>query len=111
NPAIARCRAFGVRARRRVGARRPGIDRPAGGRLAGGYMRSRRFLFVVIVGVLLVAALVAGHASDPGAPATTPGTPTAPGAAVVAQTSPVWFCPGLPSALPHALGRVTFANI
>jgi hypothetical protein len=74
-------------------------------------MKSRRFMFVVLVGVLIVAALVAGHASEATAPATASGATTAPGAAVVAQSSPVWFCPGLPSALPHGSGRVTFANI
>jgi hypothetical protein len=74
-------------------------------------VRSRRFLFVVVVGVLVVAALVAGHASNATAPGVTPGATTAPAAAVLAETSPVWFCPGLPPALPHASGRVTFANI
>ncbi len=38
------------------------------------------------------------------APSTTPGATTAPSVAVVAQSSTVWFCPGLPPALPHAFG-------
>ncbi len=74
-------------------------------------MKSRRFLFVLLVGLLVVAALVAGHASNAPARSTAPGATTAPDVAVLAQSSPVWFCPGLPPALPHTSGRVTFSNI
>ncbi len=71
-------------------------------------MRSRRFLFVLLLGVLLAAALVAGRASSV-PPAPDPNA--APMAAAISQPSGVWFCPGLPPTLPHAAGRVTFSNI
>jgi len=74
-------------------------------------VKSRRFLFVVLLGVLIAGALAAGRASS-SAPGSTPATaPAGPSSAVLAQSGSVWFCPGLPTALPHAAGRVAFANL
>jgi hypothetical protein len=73
-------------------------------------MRSRRFLFVLLLGALVAGALAAGRASS--APPPKPlSAKVAPSAAVLTESSTVWFCPGLPASLPHASGRVTFANI
>ncbi|HEV7524500.1 MAG TPA: hypothetical protein VGP92_06015, partial [Acidimicrobiia bacterium] len=72
-------------------------------------MKSRRFLFVAFVAVLIAAALAAGRASDASshaAGANAAGRPT-----VVAQSNAVWFCPGLPPALPERSARVTFSNV
>ncbi len=73
-------------------------------------MKSRRFLFVLVVGALLVGALAAGHASSTSS-STTSTVTVAPGAAVVSHSGTVWFCPGMPPTLPHASGRVTFSNL
>ena len=73
-------------------------------------MKSRRFIFVVVLAALLAGALAAGNASS--TPAPTPSTaPATSSPAVLAQSDGVWFCPGLPRSLPHAGGRVTFSNI
>jgi len=69
---------------------------------------SRRFLFVILLGVLVAGALVAGRASS-SPPAPDPNA--APMAAAISQASGVWFCPGLPPTLPHRAGRVTFSNV
>jgi hypothetical protein len=69
---------------------------------------SRRSVFVMLIGVVIVGAIVAGRASS--APPA-PDPIAAPTAAAISQASGVWFCPGLPTTLPHASGRVTFANI
>lgn len=72
-------------------------------------MTSRRFLFVVLLAALVVAGAVAGNASS-APPPPPPSTIVAPSAAVLSTTNAVWFCPGLPTALPHAQAVVTFAN-
>ena len=73
-------------------------------------MKSRRFLFVLVVGVLFAGALAAGRASS--APSTAGAHAQAgANAAVLAESSTVWFCPGLTPTLPHQFGRVTFSNI
>jgi hypothetical protein len=65
--------------------------------------------------VLLLSALVAGAlAAGRGSYNPTPqpaNVKVAPSAAVLARSSTVWFCPGLPPALAHAAARVTFSNI
>jgi Family of unknown function (DUF5719) len=71
-------------------------------------MRSRRFLFVILLGVLVAGALAAGRASS--APSAADPN-AAPSAAAISEPSGVWFCPGLPPTLPRRSGRVTFANI
>jgi hypothetical protein len=68
-------------------------------------------LFVVVLGALLVGALAAGRASNPSPAAAPAAASVAANAAVLTGSSPAWFCPGLPPVLPHAAGRVTFANI
>jgi hypothetical protein len=68
---------------------------------------SRRFLFVLLLAVLVVGAVAAGRATS--TPAPDPNA--APMAAAISQPSGVWFCPGLPPALPHQGGRVTFSNV
>jgi hypothetical protein len=73
------------------------------------FLRSRRFHFVLLLSVLAAGALAAGRASS--APPQSATAEVAPGTAVLAQSNVVWFCPGLPAALPHASARVTFANI
>ena len=84
----------GRRSRGRPAARIAGS--PAD-RLAGGRMKSRRFLFVVVVGACSSPAR-----SRPGTRRTRPpsaGAPVprpAPSAAVVGHVDTVWFCPGLP---------------
>jgi hypothetical protein len=78
--------------------------------MSGAGMKSRRFLFVLLLSALVAGALAAGRASS--APPPKPlGAKVAPSAAVLTESSTVWFCPGLPSALPHASGSVTFSNI
>ncbi len=73
-------------------------------------MKSRRFVFVVIVALLVGGAIAAGTASSASRrPSLVPAV--GPSAAVVAPSNAVWFCPGLPPALPHDAGRVTFANL
>ncbi len=74
-------------------------------------MRSRRLLFVVVLGALLVGALAAGKASSTSTSGSRAPATVAPNAAVLTDSSSAWFCPGLPPVLPHAAGRVTFANI
>ncbi len=72
-------------------------------------LRSRRLAFVVVLVVLVGAALASGRAAT--GPATPPLTAkVAPSAAVLAESSTVWFCPGLPVWLPRRSARVTFAN-
>ena len=73
-------------------------------------MTSRRFLFVVVLGALLVGALVAGRASSTTAPAPVTAS-VSPDPAVLNAARTAWFCPGLPPVLPHAAARVTFANV
>jgi hypothetical protein len=73
-------------------------------------MRSRRLLFVVVLGALLVGALVAGTASSESTSGPA-AVNVAPSAAVLTDASTAWFCPGLPPVLPHGEGRVTFANV
>jgi Family of unknown function (DUF5719) len=73
-------------------------------------MRSRRFVFVLVLIALVVAALASGRASS-APPRQVPNAKVAPSASVLAASSTVWFCPGLPAALPHGSARVTFANI
>jgi hypothetical protein len=73
-------------------------------------VKSRRFLFVLVVGVLLAGALAAGRASSTPSPAAA-SAKVAPNAATLAESSTVWFCPGLSPALAHQFGRVTFSNI
>lgn len=73
-------------------------------------MKSRRFLFVVVLVALVAGALAAGRASSPPPPARAVAT-VSPSAALVSEPNTVWFCPGLPKALPHAAGRVTFSNV
>jgi hypothetical protein len=73
-------------------------------------VRSRRLLFVLLVAALVVGALAAGRATT-ATGSTTATSTVAPNAAVAAQSSPVWFCPGLPPALPHASARVALSNI
>ena len=71
-------------------------------------MKSRRFIFVVLLAVLVAAAIAAGTATSSTSPiAAAPGGTNA----VLAQSDTVWFCPGLPPALPSRSARVTFANI
>jgi hypothetical protein len=73
-------------------------------------MKSRRFVFVVLLSALVAGALVSGRASS--APRQqVPNARVAPSAAVLAASSAAWFCPGLPTALPAGSARVTFANI
>ncbi len=72
-------------------------------------MRSPRFLFVLLLSALVAGALAAGRA--PSTPPRAADVKIAPNTAVLAQSSTVWFCPGLPAALAHASARVTFANI
>ncbi len=74
-------------------------------------MRSRRFLFVLLVAALVAGAIAAGKATSSTGGTSTPTVTVAANAAVVAQSGTVWFCPGLPPALPHASARVTFSNI
>ncbi len=78
--------------------------------LPGARMRSRRVLFVLIVGALVAGALAAGRSPDATKPSAG-GTAVAPNGAVLTGSSTVWFCPGLPPSLPHASTRVTFANV
>ena len=73
-------------------------------------MRSRRFLFVVVIAALIAAALAAGRGASARS-STPPRATVTPNASVLSQSETVWFCPGLPPALPHAAARVTFANI
>jgi hypothetical protein len=73
-------------------------------------MRSRRLLFVVVLGALLVGAFAAGTASSKSTSGPAAAN-VAPNAAVLTDSSAAWFCPGLPPALPHGEGRVTFANL
>jgi hypothetical protein len=78
--------------------------------MSGAGMKSRRFLFVLLLSALVAGALAAGRASS--APPPKPlSAKVASSAAVLTESSTVWFCPGLPPSLPHASGRVTFANI
>ncbi len=67
-------------------------------------------LFVLLVGALGIGALAAGKATSASRGASV-GVSAAPDAAVVAQSGTVWFCPGLPPALPHVSARVTFSNV
>ena len=71
-------------------------------------MKSRRFVFVVVLAVVIAAAIAAGTATSSTAPSTAEPGGTNP---VLAQSDTVWFCPGLPPALPSRSARVTFANI
>jgi hypothetical protein len=73
-------------------------------------MRSRRFLFVVVLGALLVAALAAGHAGAT-RPSPAPSASVSPNVSMLGSSNSVWFCPGLPTALPPRSARVTIANI
>jgi hypothetical protein len=68
-----------------------------------------RVLFVLLLSALAAGGLAAGRASS--APPEPANANVAPGTAVLAQSSTVWFCPGLPTALAYASARVTFANI
>ncbi len=67
-------------------------------------------LFVLLVAALVIGALAAGRATS-ATRSTTPTRTVAPNAAVAAQSSTVWFCPGLPPSLPHASARVALSNI
>jgi len=73
-------------------------------------VRSRRFLFVVVLGALIVAALAAGHA-DGTAPAPAPAATVSTSASELGASDTVWFCPGLPPTLSQKSARVTVANI
>jgi Family of unknown function (DUF5719) len=73
-------------------------------------MRSRRLLFVLVLGALVAGALAAGRASS-GPASPTAQTAGAPDAAALGPSTTAWFCPGMPPALAHQSGRVTFANI
>lgn len=73
-------------------------------------MKSRRFLFMLVVAALVAGALAAGRASS-APPAPAPSAAVAPGAAAIGPSTTAWFCPGLPTALEHRSARVTFANI
>lgn len=73
-------------------------------------MRSRRFLFALVLGALIIGALAAGHA-DGTAPAPAPTASVSPSASVLGASDTVWFCPGLPPALSPKSARVTVANI
>jgi hypothetical protein len=73
-------------------------------------VKSRRSLFVLVLGVLLAGALAAGRASSTPSQAAAGGKVVA-NVATLAESSTVWFCPGLSPTLPHGFGRVTFSNI
>jgi len=70
-------------------------------------VKSRRFIFVVVLAVLVAAAIAAGTATSSTSPNAAPGGTNT----VLAQSDTVWFCPGLPPALPSRSARVTLANI
>jgi hypothetical protein len=72
-------------------------------------MRSRRFLFVVVLAALLAGAIASGRGAD-GHPQALARTSVAPNASLLSGSQTVWFCPGLPPALPRAAARMTFSN-
>ena len=70
-------------------------------------MKSRRFLFVAVLLVLLAAAFAIGKtSSEPRTVAAANGSETA-----AAASSDVWFCPGEPTTIAPKYGRLTLANV
>jgi hypothetical protein len=74
-------------------------------------MKPRRALFVGVLAAVVAVAVVVGNAKRPHADASA-APPVASGLPAQAQRAgSVWFCPGLPSALPVGDDRVTFSNV
>ena len=73
-------------------------------------MRSRRFLFVVVLAALLAGAIASGREAN-GRPRAVARSSVGPNASLLSGSQTVWFCPGLPPALPRAAARMTFSNV
>ena len=72
-------------------------------------MSGRRILFVVVLGALLAASLVAGAADDPRRSVPAQLDPTALRPGIGGSTA--WFCPGLPPAVDDDGARLTVTNL
>jgi len=74
-------------------------------------MKSRRFLFIVVLVALVAVGLAVGNGSS-AAPEHVAVPASGTNASALASSNTVWFCPGAPAKVyPASAGRVTLSNI